>query len=314
MSKTLRAGADCGFASVISLQPWSRAQTGIEPDQNGHNRSNQVNAAGADVASKSACVCASRVGDILVGRTHMIFDVPAFLRGLDIVVKDRGDFILRRLFPSDFDCLLSFRENIVNSIGDPDILRLMPDEHSFVEAALNMGNFAIGLFDDRRMVAFNSQFWPSTDEDLHELHIYDCVRRRASASKITFAGGIMVDPEFRGGLQKFLMEVRSTVASHVGRRHHISTVSFANPFSWRNIMEMGGRMIAIYEFDDPRYGHTSRMLMHASPKPKSLADDAIWVQSMDIEGQRVVLGRGMVGAAFRKAGSGFEIAYQTELN
>jgi hypothetical protein len=242
-------------------------------------------------------------------------DVPAFLLGDQVLVKERAGLILRRLLPADFDRLLRFRADIVAAVGNPEVSRLMLDEATFVSDALDPRNFAIGLFDNDRMVAQNSQFWPSDEDDLRSLGIYEYVRRRASASQITFAGGVMVDPRLRGsGLQKFLIEVRQIVASHVSREHHISTVSFANHFSWRNIMESGGRIIAIYEFEDPRFGQTRRMFMHASPAAKPLSEDKIWLDPTDIEAQRTLLAEGMVGTTFRNAATGLEIAYQRELD
>jgi len=242
-------------------------------------------------------------------------DIPALLAGRDIRLAETPQLVLRRLDRGDFECLRHFRAEIVAAIGDPDILRLMPEEEAYVADSLNAKNLAMGLFKRDRLVAYNSLFWPETDDDLRNLYIYDEARPRAAPREIAYAGGLMVDPLARGaGLQKLLIEVRQVTTYHVRRRHHFSTVSFANHFSWRNILEMGGRVVAVYEFEDPRYGHTRRMLTHQAPTPKALAPKEIWLAPLDIEAQRDLLVSGHVGTKFRLGSSGAEIAYQREID
>ncbi len=240
-------------------------------------------------------------------------DVQELLDGRPLALPRHDSLLLRRLTEPDFDVVLGFRASVVASVGDPEILRLMPEEESYVRESLNDQNFAIGLFSNHRLVAYNSQFWPQTDEDLRQLYIYDQTQGRAAPGEITYAGGVMVEPNLRGtGLQKLLIEARQRAAYSVGRRHHFSTVSFANHFSWRNVITTGGRVISIYEFEDPRYGHTSRMFLHQSPNPRPLADETVWVDPLDIAAQRRLLDSGHVGARFRTEACRIQIAYQRE--
>lgn len=240
-------------------------------------------------------------------------DVRNLLAGKPLVLAQFDNLVLRRLAESDFGEVLAFRASVVGSVGNPEVLRLMPEEESYVRDSLDEKNFAIGLFSKDRLVAYNSQFWPQSDEDLRQLYIFDQTRTHAAPEEITYAGGVMVEPTLRGsGLQRLLIEARQLAAYSVGRRHHFSTVSFANHFSWRNVMETGGRVIAIYEFEDPRYGPTSRMFLHQSPKPRPLASEPTWVDPLDIATQRTLLASGHVGTGFRRTGNKVEIAYQIE--
>lgn len=242
-------------------------------------------------------------------------DAQSLLDGTRLVLAEHDDLVLVRLTGSDYDELLAFRAAIVESVANPEILRLMPEEESYVRESLAEKNFAIGLFRGDRLVAYNSQFWPVSDADLRELYIYGQTRPHAEPREITYAGGVMIDPTLRGtGLQKSLIEARRLAAYHVGRRHHFSTVSFANPFSWRNVIETGGRIIAIFDFEDPRYGPTSRMFLHQSPTPRHLVSEAVWVDPLDIAAQRALLASGHVGAHFRSAGDKTEIAYQRQVD
>jgi len=244
----------------------------------------------------------------------MRLNVPAVLAGDRIALPRASGFTLGRLGPSDYADLRNFRAEIVESIGNPDVIRLMPDEEQYVHECLDEKNFAVGLFDNKQLVAFNSLLWPSTDDELRELHIYEFVRSRALASTIAYAGGVMVHPSLRGrGFQKLLIEVRMVVTAHVGRPHHFSVVSFANVFSWRNILEMGGRVVGLFEFTDARYGDTSRLFTHQSPAPKPLSDHTIWVDSLDIEAQRRLLTDGLVGTEFRMLGAMAQLGYRHEI-
>jgi hypothetical protein len=241
-------------------------------------------------------------------------DVPALLAGSRTTASVGGEFTLRRLRPPDFTVLRDFRAEIVESVGDPDVIRLMPDEERYVHECLAENNFVFGLFDGDRLLAFNSSSWPATDEDLRELYIYDLVRPRAPASAIAYVGSTMVHALLRGrGVHRFLMRVRMAVSAHVGRQHHFATVSAANFHSWRNILRMGGRVIGLYEFTDPRYGETSRLFTHQSPAPKTLGDELEWVDSDAIEAQRSLLGGGLVGVEFRTLDSTAQLGYRREI-
>lgn len=244
----------------------------------------------------------------------MNLDAQGLLEGTRFVLPQQDNLVLSRLNAANFEDLLLFRANVVRRVGDPDILRLMPDEETYVRDSLDQRNFAIGVFSDRQLIAYNSQFWPQNDQELRELYIYDQTQGRAKPGEITYAGGVMVDPDLRGtGLQKLLIEARRIAAYSVGRRHHFSTVSFANHYSWRNVMETGGRVISIYEFEDPRYGYTRRMFLHQSPFPRPLAEETTWVDPLDIAAQYDLLACGHVGARFRSEGKRLQIAYQKEV-
>ncbi len=103
------------------------------------------------------------------------------------------------------------------------------------------------------------------------------------------------------------------VTQEIGRPHHFATLGFANYFSWRNTLGMGGRVVAIYEFEDPRYGPTSRMLTHRAPAPPPLADQIVWLDCLDIAGQRECLRTGLVGTEYRMSSRRAEIGYRREV-
>jgi hypothetical protein len=241
-------------------------------------------------------------------------DVPVFLSGANMKLPEVPELTLRRLVPADYDLVLRFRSDIVSGLANPDQLRLMPNEEQYVEDSLKSKNFAEGLFKDGRLVAYNSLFLPNNDDDLQELHIHELVKGRASPDELAYAGGVMVDPAYRGhSLQKLLIDVRKVVMAALGRPHHFATVGFGNYFSWRNILDSGARVVEVFDFEDPRHGPTSRMFTHLSPSPPPLSAEKTWMDSLDISGQRDLLHDGHVGTEYRVLDGRADIAYQQEI-
>jgi hypothetical protein len=240
-------------------------------------------------------------------------DVPGFLAGAEINLPEISDMMLRRLGPHDYNVLLRFRAEIVSAIANPDVLRLMPHEEEFVEYSVHASNLAEGIFHNGKLVAYDSLFLPNSDDDLRSLHIYEHARKRAPATNIGSVGGIMVDAVYRGrGLQRLLARIRRVVASELGRPHHFATIGFANHFSWRNGLSGGWRLIDVFDFTDPRYGPTSRMLLYRNPAPQPLSEEKIWIDPLDISRQRTLLGNGLVGTEYRMSDGRVELAYQRE--
>src|SRR5471030_1757931 len=117
--------------------------------------------------------------------TMQPFDVSAFLSGVEILLPEATDMVLRRLGDSDYAELLSFRSDVVSAIADPDIIRLMPNENEYVREMLHSDHIALGLYQDNALVAFNGQFLPVTDEHLRGLLIDQHMLGRAKPGEIT---------------------------------------------------------------------------------------------------------------------------------
>jgi len=242
------------------------------------------------------------------------FDQSGLLSGADIGLAVLPDMVLRRLDPTDYDLLLRFRTEIVSAVANPDLLRLMPKEGEYVAESLHSQNLVMGLFQDSKLLAYDSLFLPNTDADLRELYIYEHTKGRAPAAEIAFAGGLMVAPAFRGhSLQRRLIEVRQAVMEKMRRPHQFSTVGFGNYFSWRNALATGARVVDVYDFVDSRYGPTSRMFCHWNPAAPPLAVETVWLDCLDIDSQRVCLKQRLVGTCYRMSNSRAEIGYRQEI-
>jgi hypothetical protein len=241
------------------------------------------------------------------------FDVSAFLSGAEILLPEATGMILRRLVASDYAELLSFRSDVVSAIADPDIIRLAPNENEYVREMLHSDHVVLGLYRDNALTAFNGQFLPVTDEHLRGLLIDRHMLGRAKPSEITYAAGVMVAPQLRGQkLQALLIEARAHIMQTLGRPCHVATVAFSNHHSWRNILDSGARVISLFEFDDPRYGPTSRMLTFRTPTPPALVGETVWVDAKDFGRNRALLETGFVGTAYREHAGRLELSYRHE--
>lgn len=137
----------------------------------------------------------------------------------------------------EVDLVMELQARVHACMPDPSLLALTDREEVEESARLDV---CLGIFDGERLAAFalmvvNRESAHRNTGQKNGLPPEECVSFDTA----------FVDPDYRGmGLQRRLLQAREEIALQLGAKYALVTVSPANEFSLRNILNQGFEIIA----------------------------------------------------------------------
>ncbi len=226
-----------------------------------------------------------------------------------VTVERRRDGVrlpgrIRFLVPADLEALHALHRAVLAALPDPGVFRA--DSRAFMERHLVREGRTVGTFLGSTLVGYAVVRYPlEADDSLGP----EAGVPAAERARVAHYDGAAVHPAYRGNhLHRAMNGIRGRHAGLAGFHHLTGTVSPLNPYSLRNHLLAGFRVVAYSH----KYGGHERLIIHrdfrARPRPADTAR-AHPCPLADTAAQRALLADGWLGFATAQAADGTDYVW-----
>jgi RimJ/RimL family protein N-acetyltransferase len=193
--------------------------------------------------------------------------------------------------------MMKLQRIIVDHLNRPDMLAAFSE--AFMKRHLGSRGFAVGIFVDRRLVAFRNVYYPDHDDRQWNLGI-DLGLDHGQRSKVANLQMVCVHPDFRGnGLAVMMNRVCLEWLRHQGTHPHIcATVSPYNYWNVRVLLKCGFHIAAVKD----KYSGKLRYIVYQNlDRPLAfIKGQRVHIPLEQIAMQRKILKNGYYGVALKE--------------
>ncbi|BBO84780.1 hypothetical protein DSCO28_53460 [Desulfosarcina ovata subsp. sediminis] len=208
-------------------------------------------------------------------------------------------FEMRDLEQSDLPQVMALQEVILGRLSRKDLLESF--SRAFMESHIGARGFIIGVFVQKRLVAFRNVYFPDANDREWNLGYDIGLESHADLKQVANLQMICVHPDFRGNSLGWRMNVHAIDRLRRMRRftHLCATVSPYNYWNIRILLKSGFTIRTL----KTKYNGKLRHIVYQNLVRPSGGVDAnphLSVRLTDIDGQRDLFRRGFVGVQLRE--------------
>lgn len=199
--------------------------------------------------------------------------------------------------------IIELQDVVVNNLNMSEIFQ--SDSEEFFKYELRKGGKIIGVFSEKKLIAYRFITVPKTDS--MNLGI-DLALPKKELERVGHLETTIVHPDYRGnGLQRKTLYYALEIFNEMNCNHICSTISPKNYHSLRNVMS-GGLVIKKLK---EKYGGKMRYILHRDLKqtPRKEYDKIIDIDNVETVKRERILEQGFVGYQALKKAEGFAVRY-----
>lgn len=219
-------------------------------------------------------------------------------------LRDGQTFRVEKLTSDDLSSIITLQEKLKLTTNGQKFLE--PLSYAEFSGILSGKGYMIGVFIDKKIVAFRAMAEPPIDEE----HLgIDAGLPKEELPNVIYSEISNVDPDYQGnGLQKYMGKIVMKEVDNTRFRYVCATVAPFNIASLKDKFSLGMEIVALKE----KYGRKLRYiflkdLMHS--KDERACTEKLRILMGEMEQQQKILQSGFIGTSIEKTEGNWHVQY-----